>query len=477
MATSSGKVLGAVAIGLLVLTAGCGTLYTAPSVKTGSVFGSSGTDLKVNVIAMTYESTTAANLTPYIPARLPFGLKPGAAARAVVPTVRVPNLDRPPAPASRPGARPGFIPDRLPPLASPQPYLIGVADVLLLSVNSAGATIDQLPNLLTAQSKRQGFVVQDDGAIAIPDVGRVNVAGRTLRDAEAAIFQALVSAGVDPSFSLEIAEFKSQRVSVGGRVRAPALVPVTLKPLHLNEAVNTAGGLAVDDPKVAKIQLFRDGETYQMGVDRYLSDPALGQIVLEDGDSVFVISEFEEERARAFFNEQLAIRREVRTEAEFRARMLNTAITNEVARRSNELREIELERQNFETRLKVGAVKRDYAYLTGEVRKTTRVELPFETKAVLADVLFKDGGMSIRSADYGEIYVLRRSNDPEEADGVTAYHLDAANAANLALASMFEIHAGDVVFIAEQPITSWNRVISQALPNLFLAAANVAAQF
>ena len=38
----------------------------------------------------------------------------------------------------------------------------------------------------------------------------------------------LVRAGIDPSFSLEIAEFNSQRISVGGEVRSPALVPIGL---------------------------------------------------------------------------------------------------------------------------------------------------------------------------------------------------------------------------------------------------------
>ncbi|MEM0944332.1 MAG: hypothetical protein AAGI70_10320 [Pseudomonadota bacterium] len=34
-----------------------------------------------------------------------------------------------------------------------------------------------------------------------------------------------------------------------------------------------------------------------------------------------------------------------------------------------------------------------------------------------------------------------------------------------------------MVFIAEQPITSWNRVISQFLPNILLSAANAASGF
>ena len=467
------SVLAAVSVSI---TAGCSAIYTAPGVDDGSIFGEPDTDLDVRIIAMTNESTIAANLTPYVPARLPVGLQMGATGKIEIDRNFLPQVTTPPTPVapSRTGVRPGFIPDNLPPPSSPEPYRLGITDVLLLAVNNAGATLDQLPGLITAQSKRQGFVIQDDGAIAIPDVGRVRVAGMTVQDAEAAVFQALVTAGVDPSFSIEIAEFNSQRVSIGGAVRSPSLVPVTLKPLFLNEAINTAGGLTATDPKTAKIQLFRGGQTYQMSVDRFLSDPSLGQIILRDGDSIYVIDEFDEESARAFFNEQIAIRQQIRADAQFREQVRVQAIAAENARRRIELDKLKAEIDLFKTRLELGAVRRDYAYLAGEVRQTVRFPLPFENKAVLADLLFDKTTIDIKTADYGAIYVLRRSTDPEEASGVTAYHLNAANAVNLVLASQFELRAGDVVFITEQPIASWNRAFSQALPQLFLSAANIA---
>jgi len=470
-------VTGAIALLSLGLLGACGVFYTAPSVSTGSVFGHADTDLKVDVVRMTFESTSAANLTRYVPARLPLGFQPEAVAKLTGRTASTPRLGPLPAPPSRPGSRPGFIADNLPPLEGATPYLIGVADVLLLAVNAAGATLDQLPALIAAQSKRQGFVVQGDGAIAIPEIGRIQVAGKTMQDAEAVIFQTLVRAGIDPSFSLEIAEFNSQRVSIGGEVRAPALVPITLKMLYLHEAINSAGGLAVADPKVAKIQLIRGATAYQIGVQRFLSDPAMRQIGLRDGDSIVVTSEFSEERARALFSEQLALRQQIMTDAQFRAGVQAQVQSTLSAAESLALQRLQSERAVFKDRIELGAVRRDYAYLAGEAREPHRFTLPFETKAVLADVLFDKSGLDIRNADYGEIYVLRRSTNPEEAGAVTAYHLDADNAANLSLASMFEMHAGDVVFVTEQPITSWNRAFSQILPSLFLSAANAATGF
>ena len=450
----------------------CGVYYTSPQVSDGSIFGGNDTDLKVNVVALTFESTTKANLDPYVPARLPLGFQPDAIARVTSQTVAVPPLPPAPAPATRPGSRPGFVADRLPPIEAPQPYTIGIADVLLLSADAGSATVQQLPALISAQSKRQGFVVQDDGAIAIPDAGRVRVAGLTMQDAEAEIFQALVAAGIDPSFSFEISEFNSQRVTVGGEVRQPQLVPITLKPLYLHEAVSAAGGAAVRYPDVAKIQLFRSGQTYQISMDRFRSDPAMRQYVLRDGDSVFVVSDFDEERARAAFSEMIQLRQQQSQQVNYQIQALNAQIQFE----RNEFEKAEAERELFKDRVELGAVKRDYAYLAGEVRRTSRVELPFEQKANLADVLFnKDAqGVDIREADYAEIYILRRSPNPEEAGLVRAYHLDASNAVNLSLATMFDIHAGDVVFVAEQRITAWNRVISQMVPSLLSTAANVA---
>jgi polysaccharide export outer membrane protein len=58
---------------------------------------------------------------------------------------------------------------------------------------------------------------------------------------------------------------------------------------------------------------------------------------------------------------------------------------------------------------------------------------------------------------------------------LTAWHLDAENAVNLAAATRFEMHPNDVVFVAQHPVTAWNRVISQVLPQFFLQAAAFAA--
>ncbi|MFQ5565185.1 MAG: polysaccharide biosynthesis/export family protein [Paracoccaceae bacterium] len=358
------------------------------------------------------------------------------------------------------------MPDEFPPLTEPEPYRIGVADVLLLSV-SGYATLEDLPGLLNAQSKRQGYIVQDDGAIAIPDAGRVRVAGMTLQDAEAEIFQALVAAGIDPSFSLEIAEFNSQRISVGGMVAAPQLFPITLKPVYLHEAIELAGGITATDPSVTRIHLFRDGKTYRIGLERFLTEPAARHIALRDGDSIYVGSEYREAEAQRYFEEQLRLRQGQMQNAQFRIQLEQIAAQREATAQQA----LADQRALFKDRLELGAVERHYAYRTGEVRRPGRMPLPFEQSMSLADVLFDDGGIDIHFGDYAEIYVLRAESDPQRNGGLTAFHLDAGNAVNLAVATQFQIRPNDVVFVAEQPVTSWNRAFSQILPQIFFSAA------
>jgi len=448
---------------LLALT-GCGVIYTAPSVNDGVPFGTAyGTDYDVKVVALTYESAAAANMETYVPARLPLAFQPGASAAASA-SIRIPQMPALPVATARRTVRPDFVPDELPPPTEPEAYRIGVADVLLLSVNSS-ATLADLPGLLSAQSKRQGYIVQDDGAIAIPDAGRVRVANMTLQDAEAEIFQALVAAGIDPSFSLEIAEFNSQRVSVGGMVGAPQLLPISLKPLYLHEAVELAGGITADDPGVTRIQLFRDGKTYQIGLERLLSDPAARQVTLRGGDSIYVGSEYREAEAQRYFEEQLTLGQRQMQGTQFQIQ-LEQLVAQREATAQQALAD---QRALFKDRLELGAVERHYAYRAGEVRTPGRMPLPFERSMTLADVLFKDGGINIQFGDYAEIYVLRADSDPQRNGGLTAFHLDAENAVNLAVATRFEIRPNDVVFVAEQPVTSWNRALSQILPQIFLS--------
>ncbi len=362
----------------------------------------------------------------------------------------------------------GAVPTRLPPEVPDAPYKIGVGDVIVLATKSqAGTSVEALSGLLAAQNRRQGYTVQDDGAIAIPDVGRVKVAGLTIEETEQLLFQRLVESQIEPSFSVEIAEFNARRVSIGGAVRSPVVVPITLTPLYLDAALAQAGGVSAGQNDLATIRIYRDGKLYQIPLDAFYSRVELKRVRLVDGDSIYVDTAYDLESAQGYFAEQIKLA-ELRQSARGQAL---AELETEIGLRRAALAE---ERSNFEARLELGAEPRDYVYLTGEVTVQRRFPLPFGQKASLADALYAEGGSLTMTGNPAQIYVLRGATGAEVPTAITAYHLDARNAVNFVLATKFELRPDDVIFVAEQPITRWNRVIQQFVPSLITSGVAAA---
>jgi polysaccharide export outer membrane protein len=445
----------AVLLGTILATGACGVTYHSPSVKQQSQ------GAEVRVVPLTAQSVLVANRSAYTPRSLP-----DVFARVAGPG-QARGVGAMPEPPEALKNNRVVLETRLPPAITPEPYRIGVGDVVLLATKSAASTVEQLTGLLAAQNQRQGYTVRDDGAIAIPDIGTVGLAGMTLDEAEAKLFQVLVENQIDPAFSLEVSEFNSRRVSVGGAVRNPAIVPISLNPLNLAEALTAAGGLTVKDREYASIRMYRDGTLYQIPVETFVTKPELGKIQLLDGDAVFVDTSYDLDRAMEFYTQALRAT-ELRRNARY---SVLQEMQIEMRMRQDTLRG---HRENYRARQELGGVKRDYVYLTGEVREQSRFTMPFDQQVTLADVLYEQGGFNTATGNPAQIYVLRASDVPEEFGAVTAWHLDARNAINITLATRMEMRPNDIVFIEEQPVTKWGRADQQIFPTL-LGTVNSAA--
>ena len=80
-------------------------------------------------------------------------------------------------------------------------------------------------------------------------------------------------------------------------------------------------------------------------------------------------------------------------------------------------------------------------------------------RETLADLLFTSGGpLSSSSAKRSEVYLLRGNNP------VLAYHLDAQSPTRLIVADAMELRPNDILYVAEQPIISFNRTLATILP-------------
>ncbi|MCB5410824.1 polysaccharide biosynthesis/export family protein [Pseudogemmobacter faecipullorum] len=414
---------------------GCGALYHSPSVRPGLVNGA-----KLRVIDLTPESLLAANAAPLAPASLPLAFHQTTGAAGPGRAAALPDLPAAPADLS---AATGL---HLPPDPPAGPYLIGTGDMLSLSREPGRDS----PGPLRVQQHR----VQDDGAIALPELGRITLAGLTLEQAEAALFTRLIERGADPGVSLEISEFNARRVTISGGVARPGLVPLTL-----DAALASAGGLSLARREAAVIRLYRGGQLYSLPVSGFLTSPSQQKLRLADGDAIFVDPTRDPGEAETWFDQQIRL-----AEARSAHRASETrALSEEVALRRAALEE---QRLLFERRRELGAESAGYVFLTGEVARPGRWPLPFERSASLADALYERGGVLSRTGNPRQIYVLRGAADPRDFAAITAWHLDGGSATGMVLATRMLLRPDDVIFVAEQPVTRWSRVIDQISPSL-----------
>lgn len=173
-------------------------------------------------------------------------------------------------------------------------YTIGSGDVVGVIVYdhpellpNAGAVISQSADP-TGVQVAPGFIVDADGEIAFPYIGRVRVAGLSEGDASDLIGKLLRPHVRDPQVTVRIQSFRSRRAYLEGEVRTPGSQIFTDVPMTLSEAINRAGGMTSNANQSA-VTLIRDGRSVPIDMTRLREAGYDGNsIPLKNGDTVRV---------------------------------------------------------------------------------------------------------------------------------------------------------------------------------------------
>ena len=97
-------------------------------------------------------------------------------------------------------------------------------------------------------------------------------------------------------------------------------------------------------------------------------------------------------------------------------------------------------------------------FLLGGVTPTV-IPIQPEKRQTAAEALFAvNGPLATATAQRSAVYLLR-GRDP-----VQAYHLDAHNPLSVLVADAVELRPNDIVFVAEQPIRTFNRTLQSLIP-------------
>lgn len=194
-------------------------------------------------------------------------------------------------------------------------YRIGRGDVLSVIVyDHPELTIPAGSERSAAES---GNVVHSDGTIFYPYVGKVDVAGRTVRDVRDEIQRRLADFIAEPQVEVKVAAFNAQKAYVTGQVAEPGAFPVTNVPMRVLDALSSAGGLT-ETANWHNVILTRNGRDMHLSVFDMLANGDMEQnVLLQDGDvlhvldigneSVYVMGEVNEPSAIAMANSRLSL--------------------------------------------------------------------------------------------------------------------------------------------------------------------------
>ncbi|MDH6594038.1 polysaccharide export outer membrane protein [Variovorax sp. TBS-050B] len=152
---------------------------------------------------------------------------------------------------------------------------------------AAGAVISQQADP-TGVSVAPGFIVDAEGEISFPYIGRTKLEGMTERTAAEFITQRIAPYVKDPLVSVRIQTFRGRRVYVEGEVRNPGLQIFTDVPMTLAEAIGRAGSVTTSGDR-SRVTLTRGGRT--MAIDLAQLQRAgydASRIPLQNGDIVNV---------------------------------------------------------------------------------------------------------------------------------------------------------------------------------------------
>ncbi len=134
------------------------------------------------------------------------------------------------------------------------------------------------------------YVVDTQGFVNLPHIGRIRASGLTQEQLQAAIENTYKAKEIytNPAITVSVPS-QARFVNVGGEVRLPQRVPYT-PDLTVVSAISAAGGLT-EYASQSRIRVVRDTDVVVLDLRKIRKNPGL-DIPLEPGDSIEVMRSF-----------------------------------------------------------------------------------------------------------------------------------------------------------------------------------------
>jgi len=164
--------------------------------------------------------------------------------------------------------------------ARPSDYRLGPGDSIKVQVY-------QSPDL--ALEAR----VSESGIINYPLVGRINIGGLTVPDAEARIAQALRKAQVlkRPQVNINVVQVRGSQVTVIGQVEKPGRFPLEANNIRVSDMLAAAGGVTQNGDDIVVVSGTRNRKPFRKEIDLpslFATRGSNDDILLSAGDTLYV---------------------------------------------------------------------------------------------------------------------------------------------------------------------------------------------
>jgi polysaccharide export outer membrane protein len=130
-------------------------------------------------------------------------------------------------------------------------------------------------------------VIEADGTVFVPYVGRVKIGGQTPAIAGRLIAQGLQGKAVQPQVIVSVTNNLGSAATVGGDVNQPRPVPLTLRGERLLDVIAAAGG-AKFPAYETYVQVARHGNVGTVLLERAIKDPS-ENIVVQPRDQIYLV--------------------------------------------------------------------------------------------------------------------------------------------------------------------------------------------
>ena len=162
----------------------------------------------------------------------------------------------------------------------PSDYRLGPGDSIKVQVY-------QSPDL-TLEAR-----VSESGVINYPLVGRINIGGLTVPDAESRIAQALKRHNIlkAPQVNINIVQVRGSQVAVLGQVAKPGRFPLEAMNARVSDMVAAAGGITPQGDDVVVVTGVRNKKPFRKSIDvaqLFAGKGGEADILVAPGDTIYV---------------------------------------------------------------------------------------------------------------------------------------------------------------------------------------------